>query len=106
MKNFSYTVFIFFMVFSASTSLGSCGKSCNTDSFGTDIQNAINDLQAAINTYSMDPTEANCTKYKNSATNYLNVVESFSDCAADIGQAQFDAALQAAQRAVDEIKCG
>ncbi len=105
MKNLVYTIFALFMVFGLASSLSSCGKSCNTDNFGTDIEKAVNDLQAAIETYSADPTEANCTKYKNTAQDYLNVVEGFSDCASDIGQAQFDAALQTAQKAVDEITC-
>ncbi len=85
--------------------LSSCGNSCDANDFSGQVQDAVSELQSAINAYAADPTEANCSAYKDKAQGYLDVVEGFSDCAADIGQGQYDAAIQAARQSVNDITC-
>ena len=87
--------------------ISSCGggKTCSVGAFNSDVNAAIQQLNTAINAYAAEQTEANCNAYKDAAQNYLDEVRTFSDCAADIGQANYDAAVDAAQEAVNSITC-
>ncbi len=96
-------VLFFFILFSSAWLFSSCGsgKDCVVENFNTDINAAVDNLNAAISTYNRDPSNANCENMQKAANEYLDEVEAYSDCAETFGQAQFDQALVAARDAVN-----
>lgn len=76
---------------------------CN---YATEIQDEIDALTTAATIYGNDPTTANCQAYKNAATNYLNELQSYVECAALSGQqAELQSSINEAQASVDAIQC-
>ncbi len=87
--------------------LGSCGKddpaTCN---FATELEAELNVVIAAGNTYSQNPTTANCLSYKSSLQSYFNALQGYESCAFNAGQgAQWQASLDQQQAAVNAIQC-
>ena len=88
--------------------LGACGSDggadCTAQQFSNEVNDAIDDVNAAGQVYANDPTTGNCNAFKNAANNYLNVVEDFDGCAG-ISQAEYNQAVDAARAAVNSIPC-
>lgn len=78
---------------------------CTDQAFSQAVNDAVNNLSIAAQNYANDQSTANCEAYKDAASDYLNEVKRFENCAA-IGQRQdFRDALQAAQESVDMTLC-
>lgn len=71
-----------------------------------ETQDEVDALTAAATAYANDPTPANCLAYKNAAQEYLNELQHYVSCAAQVGQqAELQAAIDSAQASVDSIQC-
>lgn len=66
------------------------------------------ELQAysnAISEYTENPTEGNCTNYKNAAKGYLDALRDVYDCVPTVSRAEIDQAINEAKAEVDEEGC-
>ena len=86
------------------TSCSSDSVDCDVNSFNSDIQARVNDVNAAGTTYANDPTEENCNTFKDAANAYLDAVQGYSNCD-QFDQVQYDAAVQGARDAVNQVPC-
>ncbi|MDQ3141900.1 MAG: hypothetical protein M3Q56_06595 [Bacteroidota bacterium] len=88
----------------------SCGgddpKPCST-AFGVELQAEINAFNSAAQTYSSNPTVANCIAYKAAAQAYVDALEPYGNCSTLTGQARTDweASLAASKASVAAIQC-
>jgi len=86
----------------------SCGdddvSNCTVQIFNQTVNNEITALNIAIETFNMDPSEANCDAIREAAQSYLVAVDDLSGCP-EVSQADFDLALDNAQEAVDTLMC-
>ena len=87
--------------------LVSCGGddpvTCN---YTTELEVELNALISASQTYSLDPTIANCEAYKSSMQAYLDEADDYSTCAFNAGQsAEYQLAIDQQQDALDALVC-
>lgn len=98
---------IFILCLFSAPFLSSCGKDDpETCDYATELQVELDAVIAAGQTFGQNPTTANCLAYVASLNAYLDAAEDFRTCAANAGQgAEFQAAIDQQQAAVDAIQC-
>ena len=87
----------------------SCGGDDCTDAntLNTQINDGVTRVNAAITTFSNDPTESNCNELLNVLEDYINELEGLESCANDLGQgAEFQATLTSARNSLASTTCG
>jgi len=77
---------------------------CTPTNFSTEVNNAIDNLNAAIDVFNNENTVENCNAARTAANNYLATVQSFDECT-EIAPEDYIAALEGAQNAVTTINC-
>lgn len=103
----AYVLLVIFICFG----LSSCSTKDDSEpcslAWGTELQAELNALTAAAQTYSTNPTIANCNAYKNAAQAYVNALSPYGDCAALTFQQRtsWQEVLNSAQQSVNEIDC-
>ena len=71
-----------------------------------ELEDEINAITAAAQTYGMDPSMENCEAYKQSLLDYLDAIRSWEDCYVHIGQqAEFNRQVDEAEQDVMNIQC-
>ncbi len=105
MKN--YLNLLFGLAIIAVFSLSSCGsdKECTSEIFTSDINVVIEEFNSAVATFNADNSSENCEALKDASEKWADEVADFSDCAGDLGQANYDAAGTAARAATNSITC-
>ena len=96
-----------FSILALSLSFISCGDDdpvdCTVNQFTTEVNAAIVDLNAAASAWVNDPTNtALCNSYVDAANGYLDAVQGFDGCGA-ISQADYQAQINAAREALDQL---
>ena len=86
------------------TSCGDDAVDCDAASFNSEVNAAINAVNAAGQTWANDPTQENCDALKDASNEYLDAVESYEGCDG-FNQSDFQQALQQARQAVNDIPC-
>jgi len=94
-------------VFALSLCFISCGDDdpvdCTANQFTTEVNAAITDLNAAASAWANDPTNTTlCNSYVDAANGYLDAVEGFDGCGA-ISQADYQAQIDQARDALDQL---
>ena len=96
--------FAVFMVFTACSTddiLGGCGNL----NWIQEVEKELNTWVNASNTYSNDPTTANCNNYKSAGNDYLNSLEKIKKCVPGTSKKEFDQAIQEAKTSLDQSNC-
>ena len=72
-----------------------------------EVQDELNAVMTAAQTYASSPTTENCLAYKAAAQAYVDALEPYAACAGWAGatRAEWEAALEEAQASVDSIEC-
>ena len=94
----------FFLSVLSMMSCGDDGSDCTSQQFTSEVNAAIDVVNAAAATWASDPSSDNCQAFKDAANDYVDVVEGFDTCAG-ISQSEYDQAVQAARAAVDSLPC-
>ncbi|MEL6143520.1 MAG: hypothetical protein AAFQ37_10290 [Bacteroidota bacterium] len=103
----------FLCLFGATLFTYSCGNDddgvpnnpdCTSAAFNLAINNSVQELNVAAQNFANDPTTANCEAYRQAASNYIDAVDDFENCAV-INQAEYQAAIDAARASLDMIQC-
>lgn len=84
-------------------------KSVDCNSFGTDIQEEVQKLLEAAQTYSTEQTSAACNAYLDALDNYLDVVEPYvNKCGDDATFSQWKTAIDQYRATRDQVgaTCG
>ncbi len=96
------------------TGITSCGKNndtsptntkCNSNNWVTLVEKELNSFSNALIAYSADPTKANCDKYKNAATSYLESLNNIKECVPSLNLTDYNNALDGAKKSINEIDC-
>ena len=77
---------------------------CTPTNFSTEVNSAIDNLNAAITAFNNENSVENCNAARTAANNYLATVESFDECT-EIAAQDFSSALEDARDAVATINC-
>lgn len=105
MKKFK--LFALFCLFGLTfTSCGSDPVACDNDVFFNSFNDAINELNLAVQKFGSDPTKKNCEDYVKALDRYIDEITPLRDCAREVNQlSEFDSAIQQAKESIDDIEC-
>ncbi len=99
--------------FFALTLTSSCSKDDNDSgglcrgyvSWALSVQDEAAALSVAASAYGQDPSTANCLKYKEAYTDYINALDNQRACVPASQKATFEQSLDAARVSLNELKC-
>lgn len=106
--------FLFFSLLAFTLLSTSCGGDddgnigpafCTEQAFNQAVADAVAELNNAAQIYAADPTTANCEVYRSAASDYLDEVRRFENCATISERQEFRDSLDEAQESVDMIIC-
>ncbi|MDX1685016.1 MAG: hypothetical protein R3275_07255 [Saprospiraceae bacterium] len=71
-----------------------------------ELQDEIDALTAAAQTYGMDPTTENCEAYRAALFDYLEEIRDWEDCFTKVGQRQqFQEDVEQLEEDIENIQC-
>ncbi len=80
---------------------GDCYSGNWAEGYTTELQ----EYSEAMSAYSENPTEENCTSFKNAAKSYLDALGNIYDCVPTASRAEIDEAIEEAKAEVDQDAC-
>lgn len=110
-----YTTKLLMIAFLMMATLVACNKDDDDDDGvrcgpnwtpAVELEEEINALSEAAQTYGMDPSTENCEDYKQAILNYLDAIRSWEDCYIAIGQQEeFRRSIEEAEQNAMNIQC-
>jgi hypothetical protein len=71
-----------------------------------ELEKEINDLNAAIEAYSQNPTTATCEAYKQAYLDYLDALREWEDCYVyAYSRDEFNQIIDSAEEAINQLDC-
>lgn len=101
------SIALLFSVFLFSCSGNSLAERCGANwSYSAEIEQEINNLSAALTTYSQNPTTENCEAYKEAYLDYLDALRDLEECYVyTFSQDEFNQFINETEEAVNAIDC-
>ena len=87
---------------------GPGGVNCGTLSWATEVESELNVLFEAALSYGTDPTTANCQRYKDAFSDYIDALEGLDNCVAGLSAADrkdYNDALDDAEEELNNLQC-
>lgn len=107
-KSIAYPIIVLFSV----VLLVSCGGNSLEEKCGpnwspaTELEQEINDLNAALLAYSQNPTTETCEGYKEAYLDYLDALRDWEDCYIySFSRDDFNQAIDDAEEAINNTEC-
>ncbi|MEO0787428.1 MAG: hypothetical protein AAFY36_02130 [Bacteroidota bacterium] len=82
---------------------GNTNENCVVN-YSNDLSEAGDDIVAALNVFTSDPSDENCQAYLQTLRDYLDVIESYENCAG-LNQGEFQMQLAEARQSVEDTTC-
>ncbi len=101
-------LYLFFFILGSGLFM-SCGSDeadcANAASYYNEVLSELNEFNAAIITFSTDPSESNCNALKDAGNDYIDALDPWGVCLEGQDYDDWDAAKAEAQQAIDDITC-
>lgn len=78
---------------------------CFGGNWAQEYNKELESWSVALKTYNENPTDANCTQFKNATKTYLDALNDFYDCVPTSRRAEFDQAIKEAKADLDKDSC-